>query len=383
MEIHVEYENNHMKKIMVITNIDSGLYNFRKELLIRLIKENNQVVIVAPMETYKQRFIEIGCKCVHTKLERRGMNPLKDIKLLLFYRKLILQEKPDIVLTYTIKPNIYAGIACQITRTPYLANVTGLGTSIMAQSVITNVILSLYKLGLRKAHCVFFQNEYNLNFMKEQGCVKRKQRLLAGSGINLEEFQYHEYPREDAIRFLTIGRIMKDKGIGELLEIAPRIYKEFPNVVFELLGDYEVEDQGMFEPMIEYLQRQGIVHYYGYQENVCEYMKQSHVLVHPSYHEGMSNVILEAAATGRVVVANNIPGCREIVIDGKTGVLCNPQDVESLYQGIVRILKKTTEEREKMGRAAREHVAIRFNRNQVVEAYLQEIQIIEEAGKKK
>ncbi len=166
---------------------------------------------------------------------------------------------------------------------------------------------------------------------------------------------------------------MKDKGIRELLNVIPRICQEFNHVVFELLGDYEEEDRSLFELQIEYLQKEGMIRYYGYQENVCEYIQRAHMLIHPSYHEGMSNVILESAATGRPVIACDVPGCREIVQDGRTGMLCEPKEEESLYRSIHTMLKKSTQEREEMGQAGREYVENHFSRTLVVDAYLEEI----------
>ncbi len=356
--------------------MDSGLYDFRKELVQRLLHDSFDVVIVAPFVTYKKRFERMGCVCVHSKIERRGMNPVKDFVLLQFYRKCLREYKPDVVLTYTIKPNIYGGIACQIEKIPYLANVTGLGTSLTGTSKLKDIIGTLYKIGLRGARCVFFQNEYNRTFMQGKGYLTGTNRLLMGSGVNLSEFPYQKYPSEEPIQMLTIGRIMKDKGIGELLAVIPKICKEFSSVVFVLLGAYEKEDEEYFQPIIENLQKEGSLRYYGYKENARDYIRQAQALIHPSYHEGMSNVMLEAAATGRPIVASDIPGCREIVKDRTTGVLCQAKDADSLYESIKLLLLKSSEERAQMGKKAREHVTTSFDREQIVEAYLEEIKSI-------
>ncbi|MFI3175882.1 MAG: glycosyltransferase family 4 protein [Eubacteriales bacterium] len=365
-----------MKTIMILTNSDKGLHDFRNEVLLRLIEKSYQVVIVSPMELYREYFESIGCKCIPMEIQRRGMNPITDFKLFQAYRRLLKKMNPYVVLTYTIKPNVYGGLACRIQHITYFSNVTGLGTSLTGNSKMKHFILMLYRMGLKGARCVFFQNKTNLEFMQKYDCIQAKVRLLPGSGINLEEFAYETYPEEGTIRLLTIGRIMKDKGIRELLNVIPQICEEFDNVIFELLGEYEEEDRILLEPIIENLQKAGMIRYYGYQENAREYIKKAHILIHPSYHEGMSNVMLEAAATGRPIIASDIPGCREIIQDGRTGMLCKSKEEESLYKSLHTMLKKSTQEREEMGQAGREYVEKHFSRTLVVDAYLEEIKAV-------
>ena len=216
------------KKILVLANNDVGLYSFRKELLEEFVKKGHTVYCVLPFAEKIENIKKIGCECIDIKISRRGTNPFKDFKLFLNYIKLIRRIKPDVVLAYTIKPNVYGGLACALKRIPYIANVTGLGTAVQNGGLMQKLTLMLYKIGLYKAKMVFFQNSENQKFMLEHGIVKGENDLLPGSGVNLEQHCFEEYPEsDDNIVLLTIGRIMKDKGTNEILQAAKIIKAEY------------------------------------------------------------------------------------------------------------------------------------------------------------
>ena len=340
------------QSVLVLGNSDSGLYDFRKEVL---MQEGYEVHVSVPDTGYLEKIKKLGCICHETVMERRGMNPLKDGKLLLFYRKLLKTIHPAAVLTYTIKPNIYGGVACRFAKVPYLVNITGLGTTLEHDGPLQKLIVLLYRTGIADAGCVFFQNEQNLAFMRQKGCLKKrtKTRVISGSGVNLEEHPPMPYPKEDTVRFVSVMRIMKDKGIQELLEAARRIHEKHPETVFELLGAYEEETRACYEPMIEDLQSKGIVRYYGYRDDMPEFYRHCQAVIHPSYHEGMSNVLQEAAATARPVIASDINGCREIFENGVSGLTFLPRNADSLMEAVEKFLLLTPEERAEMGRQAR------------------------------
>src|SRR5690554_3513371 len=203
-----------MMKILILTNSINGLYSFRKELVEELLKEGYEVIISAPFEKSADRFLKIGCKFIDTEIDRRGTNLVKDYKLIKFYKKTIKRMKPAIVLTYTIKPNVYGGLACRSLNVPYISNITGLGTSIEAKGLIQKISLILYKKGLKKANTVFFQNKSNMIFFAKHKIIKNKQTIIIpGSGVNLDIHVFEPYSKEDKIiNFLFIGRIMKAKG---------------------------------------------------------------------------------------------------------------------------------------------------------------------------
>lgn len=361
--------------VLILGNSDSGLYDFRKELLEALLKEGYEVRVSVPDTGYVSRLKALGCSYHPVSMERRGMNPAKDLALFRSYVRLLRQVRPAVVLTYTIKPNIYGGLACRLTRRPYLVNITGLGTALEHGGLLQKMLVVLYRLALSGADCIFFQNERNRQFMQEKGCVKKRAvtRILPGSGVNVTRHTAKPYPAEGKIHFLSVLRIMQDKGIEELMEAAGQIHAAHPETVFDLLGSYEEETKNKYQPRLEDLQKRGIIQYYGYRDDVPAFYESCHALIHPSYHEGMSNVLLEAAATARPVLASDIPGCRETFVDGVSGFSFPPGDAQGLTQALERFLALTHEERKAMGEAGRAYVEANFDRTQVVKQYLKAI----------
>ena len=356
-------------KLIVLSNKCSGLLAFRKEL-IRKLTENHEVLICTPDDDRADEFREMRCRFLKVGFSRRGMNPLADLKLYSRYKKLLRAEKPDVVLTYTVKPNIYGGLACRRSKIPYIANVTGLGTALENGGLLSGITFFLYKIGLKKARCVMFQNENNKTLFENRNIVGGNARLIPGSGVNLDEHCFEEYPsEEDGIRLIFVGRIMRDKGVGELLSAVEKVHERSPDVSLDIVGRYE-ED---YQDRIEGLTGKGLVRYHGTQNDVHPFYKNAHCAVMPSYHEGMSNVLLEASATGRPVIATNVPGCRETFDEGVTGLGCEPKSAEDLADAIEKFLALDRSDRERMGAAAREKMVREFDRNIVIEAYMEEI----------
>lgn len=360
-------------RILVLANFGMGLYNFRKELLEELVNQDVEVYISLPKDDYVPKLEKIGCKFVHTDIDRRGTNPLKDLKLLSQYIKTIKEIKPDIVLTYTIKPNVYGGLACRILNVPYLTNITGLGTSIENGGLIQKLTFFLYKEGLKKSSCVFFQNQKNHQIFADNEIISGKSRVIPGSGVNLVEHNLEPYPTENKdIEFLFIGRIMKAKGINELLQAAKRVKEMYPNVYFNLVGGSE-ED---FQTEIDEMETQQAIKYYGQQENVHSFIKNNHATILPSHHEGLANVLLESASTGRPVLASRIPGCIETFDEGVTGIGFDVNNVESLIKALTTFIELPYEQKRAMGLAARKKMEKEFDRNLVISAYIEEINLI-------
>ena len=221
-------------KILILGNNDVGLYKFRGELLEKLLAEKHEVFISLPYGSFVPRMTEMGCVFLETPIERRGTNPLKDLSLMNRYRKLLKEIKPDVVLTYTIKPNVYGGMACQMEKIPYIANVTGLGSAVENGGILQTITSSLYRMGLKKAKKIFLQNEANLEFMKGKVIVRDRYELIPGSGVNLERFAYSDLPEKDTIDFVYVGRMMKEKGFELYLEAAQIIKEKYPQTRFHL-----------------------------------------------------------------------------------------------------------------------------------------------------
>lgn len=352
-----------MSKILIITNHSYMLYRFRKEL-IQTLMEENEVVLSMPFVGHEADFQQMGLCCIDTKVDRRGINPVTDSRLLLTYYRLLKNENPDLVITYSIKPNIYAGFLCSMLKIPYCANVQGLGTAFQKKG-LAGFVTYLYKVAFQKVQTVFFENQANADeFVKRQILSTDKITLLPGAGINLEQYSYEPYPQNDKIHFLYLGRIMKEKGIDELFCAVKKLHKEHQGqFVLDLVGFFEDEYKSQVEKLVE----EGIALFHGFQENPVPYYEKADCVVLPSYHEGMSNVLLESAAIGRPIITSDIPGCREAVEEGVTGLLCKAKDEESLYQKMKAFIALPMEEREQMGRKGRHKMEQEFDKKKVVE----------------
>lgn len=363
-------------KILILTNYANGLYLFRKELLQAFARDGHEVCVSLPPDGNALKLKNL-CRIIETPFDRRGVNPIKDISLFMSYLRLLKREKPDIVLTYTIKPNLYGGLACRIKGIPYICNVTGLGTAIENGGFLSRILLCFYKMSMKKAQTVFFQNMRNRDFMTKRGIAVNNNALLPGSGVNLIEHPFRDYPKEDRhVRFLAVVRIMKDKGIDEYLEAASIMKKRDKSLKFYLVGEYEEETRNIYEPRINELCDKKVIKYFGHIDNVEEVMTRSHIIVHPSYHEGLSNVLLEAAACGRPVLATDINGCIETFSEGESGFGFAPGNTDALVSAMEKILLLSAEERRQMGIAGRAWVEKNFDRKFVIKAYKNELEKI-------
>lgn len=302
---------------------------------------------------------------------RRGMNPIKDFKLIVDYVKVIKKINPIAVLTYTIKPNVYGGMATAWCKVPLIANVTGLGDSLENKGVLQKLVVTLYHLGLRKAKMVFFQNGANRQFCIAHKIVYPEQtKLLPGSGVNTKYHTYQEYPVDESyIKFLFIARLLKDKGTDEYFEAAKEIKAKYPHTEFQILGAVE----GNYEKKLAEFVKAGTINFLGKTSDVRPYIGKVHCTIMPSYHEGLSNANLESAANGRPVITTNVSGCKETVEDGVTGYLCEARSTKSLIGAVEKFIKLPYEQKIQMGRAGREKVEKEFNRKIVIDKYLGEI----------
>lgn len=361
---------NNVGKILVLTNNIGGLHSFRKEVMKAIIDNGYNLYISEPDDDERVKYFEgIGCKIIKTDFDRRGMNPLADFKLMLNYRRLIKQLRPIAVLSYTIKPNVYGGIACHLTGTPLIANVTGLGDAIENGGWLQKLTISLYRFGIGKATQVFFQNETNKNFCVNHNIADSSAIVLPGSGVNLEHHRFQEYAPDGVIKFLFIARLLKDKGTEEYFETARTIKNKYPQTEFQVLGWTE----GPYQQQLEELVKDGVIKYLGTTSDIRPYLTNVHCTIMPSYHEGMSNVNLESAANGRPVITTNVPGCKETVDDGETGYLVETKSADALIAGVERFLALPYNQKVAMGQNARKKVECEFDRQIVIDAYLKAI----------
>lgn len=359
-----------MKKILILSNHHSYTYNFRKEIIQELLNKHYKVLIALPYGEKVDLLEEMGCECIDISLDRRGKNPIKDAQLIFKYYQIMKKFKPDAVLSYTIKPNIYGGIVTRLLKIPFFPNVTGLGSAVEIKSIFQKLIISLYKFAYKNATCVFFQNKENELFFLENGFKLQRHRLIPGSGVNTSFFELLPYPSSETIEFMFISRIMKEKGIEQYLEAAVEIKKKYSNINFNVLGFCEEK----YEERLLELHEQNIIIYHGMQSDIKKFQKISHCTIHPTYYpEGMSNVLLESAACGRPLITTNRSGCKEIVDDNVNGFIINQEDTQDLIKKIESFLSLNYEEKKEMGVMGRKKIVAEFDRKIVVDSYLQEV----------
>lgn len=350
-------------QILILANHSGGLYDFRKDLIAEL-KMRASVAVAVPHNDRWDELNRLADRVIELPIDRRGMNPLNDGKLFRQYRAILKEIKPDLVLTYTIKPNIYGGLACRMAHIPYAVNITGLGSALENGGLLRKFVLALYRPALAGAKTVFFENAGNRDDLVATGVVPQgRDAVLHGAGVNLDDFPCAAYPQDAPLRFLFVGRVMHEKGVDELFYAAKQMKQEYGDgVEFHFVGSFEES----YKPLMDELEQSGIVKYHGYQSDMRPFYAMSGCVVLPSYHEGMSNVLLEAASSGRPLITSAIPGCMEAVEDGVSGYLCESRNAEALLISLRRFAQLTPEERRDMGLAGRRRMEALFDKKAVV-----------------
>ena len=355
-------------KIIITAITAAGVVRVRKEIIKELLAQGHEIIALTPKSNDIHKIYEIGCKHIAIDIKAHGTNPFQDIGVFLSFRKILKQERPDLVLCFSPKNNVYCGMACRFLGIPVIMNITGLGTALAYPGYKQKILIALYRVATKGIYRIFFQNSSNMEFFKQHRLGSEESyRLLPGSGINLEDFPYQPYPESDEqINFLYIARVQKAKGIDQYLDAAKEIRKTYPNVIFHVLGSCD----STYEPIIRKAHEEKIIEYHGRVNNVAEFEKESHATVMPTYYpEGMCNVLLEAGATGRPIITTDHPGCRETVNDGETGFIVKKQNSPSLVEAIRKLLSLSNKERAEMGAKGREKIVKEFDRVKVVEAY--------------
>lgn len=362
-----------MASILIVGTNMMSIYNHRLELIKRLIELRHVVSVATPFSGEEESLIRMGVKCIDVKLETRGKNPLHDLILLKDLIRIFRQEKPDVVLTFYTKTNIYGGIAARICGIPYIENITGVGSAVSNGGMMARMMMTLYSQAVKKAHIVFFQNTDNQALFHKKHIHIRKECLLPGSGVSLERFPLMPYPSTNDCHFLFISRVLKEKGIYEFVEAARILKKEYPKATFHVIGPYD-------EEYVEYLKKakdERIIELHGKVFNVGDFIRDSHCTVFPSYYaEGMANVLLESAASGRPIITTSLPGCGETVDDGISGYIVKPKDTMDVVDKIRKFISLSNDEKKAMGEAGRRKMERQFDRRIVVDAYVNEIEEI-------
>lgn len=361
-----------MIKILFLANHFITLYSFRKEMIQVMINKGYEVWLSLPYNPDNIFFEEMGCKIIATQISRRGLNPLKDLKLMLDYKRIFYEVQPDIIFSFTIKPNIYGSFISSKTGFRQICNITGTGATFLKKGLLATICINLYRFSIKKSYKVFFQNTGDLDFFVSHKMVEKERcEILPGSGCNLEQHAFKPLPPTEHLNFIYIGRVMKLKGIDEYLACAHDIHKKYPNTTFYIAGWNEEPE---YMQKVELAQKAGYVEYLGFRKDIDQWIERCHCTILASYGgEGVPNVLLESAATGRICIASNINGSRDVIEDGITGFLFEKGNAKDLISKVERIISLTDKELAAMGVAGRRKIEKGFDREIVIQKYISEI----------
>lgn len=349
-----------------------GMWNFRSHVLSHFVERGFRVSVLSPYDAvWTPRLEQLGCEVHHVTIHPKGTNPLADTGLFFQYLRLFKSLMPDVSITYTIKPNIYGSLAAQSLGIPYLPVTTGLGYVFLKRGIVSSVAKFLYRVAFHRARTVWFLNRDDVATFRQSGLVSADcVEQLPGEGIDLKRYSVADPPSGAELTFLLVGRMLRDKGVCEFVEAARLLRPRYPLVRFQLLGAvWKDNPSAIAEEELRVWEQAGYVTYLGVTDDVRPYLRAADCVVLPSYREGIPCTLMEAAATGRPLVATDVPGCREVVVDGENGYLCAPRDASSLAAAMERMLKLSPDERRAMGLRGRRLMEERFDVRHIIRRY--------------
>ena len=371
------------KKIAVIENGLFSTYTMRDGLMQRLLKEGYEVTILTHTNSFESQVEKTGLKVVN--IGSGNLNPVKVSKYIFNLYRALKRLQPDVCLTFSIRTAIWGNFLTRYLKIPTITNITGVGPLFTSQNFAYLVARSIYRFALQKTIKVFFQNFDDMNLFIEKKFVRREiAERIPGSGVDYKKFQpiyseekLHRDHSSNGFNFLFIGRLIKDKGIFEFIDAARIVRKKYPNVIFNVIGPFwhqNLKSNTIKESDLKNWITEGIIDYQGEKKDVRKFIAAADCVVLPSYREGTSNILLEAASMERPIITSNTTGCKEIVEDNVTGFLCRVKDSIDLAEKMEKMLLLSTEEREKMGKKARGKIIKEFDKEIVLDAYLKVIE---------
>ncbi len=359
-------------KLIMVANTAWSVFNFRHTLIKDLLGSGVELYVIAPEDKFSAKLVDMGCQVLDLPMQAKGINPIADLGLMLRLLRHYREIKPDFIIHYTIKPNIYGSLAAKLAGIPSLAITTGLGYTFVNQNVVSQVARQLYKFAFRYPKEVWFLNEDDRRAFLEHHLIEPdKAVLLHGEGVNLNHFVPSDKPQSDEnVRFLLIARMLRDKGVCEFVEAARQIRQRYPNAIFQLLGDCGVPNPSVIgREEIAQWEKEGVVEYLGTTDDVRPIIAQADCLVLPSYREGIPRTMIESAAMAKPLIVSDAPGCRDVVLDGQTGYLCEVKNAKALAQRCEQFLTLSDSEKQAMGKAGRSFMEAKFDEKLVIKQY--------------
>ena len=364
--------------VVISINASWNIVNFRRGLIAALQERGFRVVALAPIDDYSARLADLGVDHHAIEMDKQGVSPIRDFKLLLDYRRALRRIRPDIFLGYTAKPNVYGSLAAHSLGIPVINNVSGLGTAFIKQGLLTKIVSMLYRWAFRRSSTVFFQNHEDKDLFVQAKLVRPEQaKLLPGSGVDVQRFRPAETraTHQDAFTFLLVARLLWDKGVGEYVEAARQVRAQDPDTRFQLLGFLDVANRtAVGRSHVDGWVAEGLIDYLGHSDDVRPFVGAADCIVLPSYREGLPRVLLEGAAMAKPLVATDVPGCRQVVEDGRNGFLCAVRDPRSLADAMLRMIGSGDAQRQAMGVAGRHLIETEYDERIAIDRYLAAIE---------
>lgn len=359
-------------KIILCVNAAWNVWNFRRPLVTSLVAAGHEVTVLAPADDSVAQIEALGCHFIDLKMNVKGLNPLDDLALMFRLRRIFREEQPDVVLSFTIKNNIFGALAAKPLNLPVLPNVTGLGTAFLSGNLLERIAVMLHRRAFGDLPVVFFQNADDRDlFLRRRIITEAQARRLPGSGIDLDHFAPAPYPPADeAPVFLMIARLLRDKGVMEYVDAARKMKAAAPHLRFQLLGATDAHNRTAIDrASVQAWQDEGVIDYLGTTPDVRLALAAAHCIVLPSYREGAPRTLIEGAAMARPLIATDVPGCRAVVDHGTTGLLCAPRSSDSLAEAMQAFLALDPKARAAMGLAGRSKMEREYGQEIVVGAY--------------
>ena len=367
-------------RIVISLNTAWNIFNFRKGLIKALQTQGHEVFAMAPSDEYISRIEEIGVQFIPVKLDQKGINPFQDLGLIKQYYNLFKSIKPDLILSYTIKPNVYGNLAARALEIPTINNICGLGTIFVKTNIISYIGKLLYKIGLSSSQHVFFQNKDDRDlFIESRLTTKIKSSIIPGSGVDIDHFKFNRTANKGK-RFLFSGRLIGDKGVVEYLEAASSILKKFPDREFLLIGELDSNNKTALskDELEVFTNKFPQIKYLGKTDNITNVLKNIDVMVLPSYREGLSRSLIEAAAMSLPIITTDVPGCKDVVKQNYNGVLCKSKCADSLAKSIEDMINISEEKRHNMGLNGRTLTEKFFFEEKIIQLYSNQINKLQE-----
>ena len=366
----------------MVLNTSWNIYNFRMSLIRALISEGHEVHTIAPKDDFTPLLEAEGCRHHNVRMDSRGANPIKDSALIAELFFIYRNIRPEIILQYTIKPNIYGTLAAAMLKIPVINNVCGLGTVFLKDNLVSAIAIWLYRISFRFAHKVFFQNPEDLKLFVNKKMVRPEAvDLVPGSGIDLNRFQIMPFKRNETFTFLLISRLITDKGILDYIEAVKSLKKEGFQARFQILGAIDPEHKrGIKVDLIRQWTENHVIEYLGTTVDVRKYIQRADCVVLPSYREGTPRTLLEAASSGKPIIATDVPGCSHVVVDQYNGFLCRMKDSSDLAAKMRQLSVCKDEELAQLGRNGRLKMEAEYDENLVINKYLRALEAFRKAS---